>query len=116
MSAPIRRSLATVAAACTLGLLALVFVPSASAPNVPKPVVPPVPAQNVIVIPSPAQVSNNTDASVCRWRKAGPADARPMNADFTSSSALLLTMPLAAAEYAVNGMSGLNAVAGLYGC
>ena len=115
MSVSVRRSLAAVAAACTLGLLALAFVPSDSAPNVPKPVVPPVQAQ-IIVIPSPDQVSNITGVSRCRWLKAGPADARPMSADSASSSALLLAMPLAAAEYAVNGMNGVSGVAGLYGC
>jgi hypothetical protein len=116
MSTSVRRALAAAAAACTLGLLALVFVQSSSAPKAPKPVVPPVQTQNVIVIPSPDQVSNTTGASVCRWLKAGRADARPMSVDSGSSSALLLAAPLAAAEYAVNGMSGVNAVAGLYGC
>lgn len=116
MSAPVRRSLGAVAATCTLGLLALVFVPSDSAPHPPTPAVPPVEARNVIVIPSPDQVSNTTGASICLWLKKGPADARPMSADSSSSSSLLWTMPLAAAEYAANGMSGVSAVAGLYGC
>lgn len=112
MSVSVRRSLVAVAAACALGLLALTFVMSDSVSNVPKPVVPPVGAQNVILVPSLDQTSNFTGISDCTWLKANTSDARPMSTD----SLLLLASPLAAAEYAVNGMSGVHAVAVLYGC
>jgi hypothetical protein len=70
-------------------------------------------AQNVIVIPSTDQVSNTIDASGCSWLKAVTAAGPTMDAASASAFAPLLARPLTAAEYAVNGMSG---VARLYGC
>lgn len=114
MSASIRRSLAAVAAtSCTLGLLALAFMPSTSAPAAPKPVAEPVKTRTVIVIPGSDQVSNTIDASDCPRLKADTVDGHPMGVDPALPYSLLLASPLAAAEYAVSGMTG---TARLYGC
>jgi len=112
MSSSANRSLAAVASACALGLSAMAFALSAPPSSGSKPVVLQAQASNLIVIPGPDQVSNVTDVSLCTWLKAGDADTHPMNAD----SMRLLTRPLAAAEYAANGMSGVRSVARLYGC
>ena len=114
MSTSIRRSLAAViAASCTLGVLAWAFTPPTAAPAGPRPETRPIQAQNVIVIPGPDQVSNTINTSGCAWLNAGNAAGHPMSADSASCCSLLLATPLAAAEYAVNGMTG---VARLYGC
>ncbi len=94
MPSSVRRTLAAVAAVCTLGLLTVVPSSSASA-TTPRP--PAVPAANVIVIPGPDQVSNTVDASGCPWMNAYVSALR--SASGSRSIAVLLAAPLIAAEY-----------------
>lgn len=113
MSASVRRRVAAGAVGCALSLLALAYLPFASGPPAPKPVVPPVPAQNLIVVPSPDQVTDTIDASDCLPPKTEGLSGHTMAAALAPPYALLLATPLAAAVYAQSGMSG---VARLYGC
>ena len=95
MSSSTRRALAVVASVCTLGLLA--FAPSASASLAPRPIVPAVPAADVIVIPGPDQVSNTVDASRCPRLTADTLALT--SATGSRSMAVLLAAPLIASEY-----------------
>lgn len=65
MSLSARRRLATVAAACTVGLLAT--VPFALTADGKRPALPPAAANTVIVIPRPDQVTGTIDPTGMDW-------------------------------------------------
>ncbi|WP_194925828.1 hypothetical protein [Catenulispora pinisilvae] len=68
MSYSVRRSLVAVAAACTLGLLAV--VPFTLASDVRRPVAPPMAARSVIVVHDAVPVPDSVRASGIDWLNA----------------------------------------------